>query len=165
MFFMMKAFYFLVSFSIVFLMSSCEPSKEDAVQYNNSIVEIETRAEVSINTFFENFNADNPDNNIVVQKTIAAIQQCKKDLQAVPDIEGGADFKAKGMEMFVTYEQFFQKDVAKWLTALGDPQRTEESLVAAQKEFQAAKERALVSQAQFEKAQTEFASRYGFELK
>ena len=160
----MKAFYFFLILS-TFLISSCKTSQKEAVQYNNSIVEIESRAEVSINTFFEKFNADNPQNAEVVKKTIADIQKCKKDLEAVKEVDGGEEFKAKGMDMFSTYEKFFQQDVSQWLAALSDPKRTEESLLAAQAQFQQAKEKALASQAEFEKAQVKFATLYGFELK
>ncbi len=150
---------------LVLCLPSCKPSQDEAVIYNNTIVEIENHAEVVVNEFFKKLNADDPKNDLAVKHSIAEIKKCKKDLQAVPEIKGGEVFKATGIEMLTSYETFFEVDVPKWIAALTDPNRTEESLTQAQKQFEAAKKRALLSQDKFEKTQVEFAKLYEIELK
>jgi hypothetical protein len=150
---------------VALLIQSCGPSQQEAIDFNNKIVDIEKRTEVIMTKFFEDFDPETAGSPEIMKKAIADIAQCKKDLQDIPDLKGGEAFKTSGVEMLTAYETFFKTNVQTWVNAMVDPNRTEESLDAAQTEFEKATESVKVIEDKFETTQTEFAKLYGFELK
>jgi hypothetical protein len=165
---MKRKIYYLLSFSVLLLITSCGPTVQDAIDYNDKIIAIETSVIEKINKLESEFTSYDP---IKIEPAWndakAQLETSITELEKVEAFDGKTEFKDQTMELFKTFQKQVGTEYLEMLNIYKLPadkyteieeNRYNELLKKIDNEYQAAFNK-------FTDVQNKFAAKYGFELK
>ena len=120
----MKKPYNLLLFCIMIIMfTSCTPSKEDAIKYNDLIIDQQTLIVEKINNLYEAMNDfEHPEK--IEEAYQNALKQIDKGSESVSKMEnfgGKSDFREASIKLFVIYKSVVQNELKAMIDIVKKP--------------------------------------------
>jgi hypothetical protein len=140
-------------------------AKKGAAKYNNSIIKLQHKVTPDIVKFFKAFEKGTAE-DLKKQKAklIPEFDAAIAKVSAMPDFEGDADLKNAALEWFKLYKSSFETEYEHIITLVTNRDRSKEDHEKLDKMTDDLVLREEAVDAQFEKAQVEFAKRHNLEL-
>ena len=164
---MKKTIPFIMIALFVGILSSCGPTRDQAVDYNDKIINeqiaIFEKMEQLIDTY-ENYQPDLMD--AAYEKTLTQINQSIKNIEALPEFDGSTTFRDAGVTLFKLYKSVLEnehKQIIK-LLKLPDSQYGDAEVKQTGDLSDAADEKINQGISNLDLIQSEFAMKYDFEI-
>lgn len=153
---------------IALLLTSCGPSKEEAIKYNDQIIDEQSLIVDKINVLYEAMKSwqhnevmDEAYNNALKQIDVGTEHVAKMD-----DFGGKSNLKEHALKLFALYQSVIQNEIKGMLDILKKP--SEEITPEMEQEFDNRNNQALTKMEnglkEFQKVQKDFADKYNFVL-
>lgn len=161
---MKKNYFFLLVISTAVFLYSCGPSKEDAIKWNDSIINCEDEISTAVDAFTAAIDVEGTDLNKECDKAISAGDAGLAKMKALPDFKDGADFKAAGIESLTVFESLLKNECKQMAILLSDSNATEADFAKVKEHLATTVTKVDAADKKFIAAQKAFADKWGFEL-
>jgi len=155
--------------TVVFMVTSCKPSKEDAINYNDKIIREQKKIvqgeKELIEAIKQNLNKGNTLDNLLKELS-DQIDASKKIIEEMKDFDGKSDFKDAALAFLKSYKEVVDNEYTKWLKNLKTPddQVTEDTLYEEEELVHAINRKLDKTNTDFLNAQKDFAAKYQIKL-
>jgi len=161
---MKKQYFPILLILLTVFLNSCGPSKQDAINWNDSIIDIENEVNTAVGKFTSAIDTDGADLNKELTTAIAVADKGIAKMKALEDFKDGAEFKSSGVEFLTLYLSIMKNEYKEIADLISNPNSSEA-------DFEKVKEHAVNSDNKIEaankkfiSAQKDFAKKWGFEL-
>ena len=154
--------FFLLTITVLF--NSCGPSKNEAINWNDSIIAIEDEVNNSVEKFTNALDVEGADLNKELDNAIKTAEAAAIKMKAIPDFENGSAFKAAGIESINLYLAVLKTDFKSMINLSTNPDATEADFDKVKDHLSAASSKIDDVDNKFIAAQKDFAAKWGFEL-
>jgi hypothetical protein len=162
---MKKITFPLLLIVITAFLFSCGPTKDDAIKWNDSIIEIETDVDNAVEKFSNALDKDGADLEKELAEAVATTEQNLVKIKAIEDFKDGAAFKASGIEFMGVYLAFLKNEAKEIVAIAKNPNPTEEDVTKLKEHLTNTDTKFTAADTKFVAAQKEFADKWGFQLK
>ena len=155
--------------AIVFMVTSCKPSKEDAINYNDKIIREQKKIVQSEKELIEAIKQDLTKGSTLetlLKELSDQIDASKKIIEEMKDFDGKSDFKDAALTFLKSYKDVCDNEYTKWLKNLKIPedQVTEDVLYEEEELVHAINRKLDKTNTEFLNAQKDFAAIYQIKL-
>lgn len=162
-----SALFFLIT--VVFIVSSCKPSKEDAINYNDKIIREQKKIVQSekelIGAIKKNLTKGNTLDELLKELS-AQIDESKKVIEEMKKFDGKTDFQDAALAFLAAYRDVVDNEYVAWLKNMKTPDElvTEEVLYEEDELILAINRKLDKANTDFLNAQKDFAANYQIKL-
>ena len=161
---MKKQFLSLLFVAVALILTSCGPSKDDAITWNNSIVSTEDEVSSAVDAFFNAVDVQGSDLNKECDKAIAVADAGLAKMKGLEDFKDGADLKSAGVESLTLFQSILKNECKQMISLLANPNATEEDFAKVKEHLVSTAAKIDAVDAKFTDAQKKFADKWGFKL-
>jgi len=160
---------FIFSLSIMFLLNSCAPTKEDAMNYNDKIIKEQKKIVENEKQFIsavkENLTKG-PTLDNILKDLSTQIDESKKVVEGMDKFNGKSDFKDAALKFIGAYRNVVDNEYKAWLKNLKTPDElvTNDVIYEEEELVHAINRKLDKANNDFLDAQKEFAATYKFKL-
>lgn len=165
---MKKSYTVLLFCFMIVIFTSCAPSKEDAIKYNDLIIDQQTIIVDKINNLYESMN-DFEHPEIMEEAYKNALDQIDKGTEAVSkmdNFDGKSEFREASLKLFAIYKSALQNEIKGMMEILKIPKTDITPEIESQ--FDNLNKQALEKMGnglkEFQSIQYEFATKYKFKV-
>jgi len=165
----MKKHYKILSACILmFMLTSCGPTTDEAIKYNDSIIDVQAQIVEKINTLYECFDDwDHPEKmDEAYKQALAQVDSGTEIVSKMPDFGGKSEFREASLKLFSVYKSVIQTELKTMVEILKKPSAEITPEIEAQ--FDAMNDQALKKMEnglkEFQEVQLNFSVKYNFVL-
>lgn len=165
---MKKRYNVLLSCFLIIMFTSCAPSKEDAIKYNDLIIDQQTLIVEKINNLYESMNDFEHPEKIeeAYQNAMKQIDKGSETISKMENFGGKSEFREASIKLFVIYKSVVQNEIKGMMEILNIPNTDITPEIESQ--FDNLNKQALEKMGnglkEFQVVQYEFAEKYKFKV-
>jgi len=164
-----KISFILSTLICVMFFVSCGPTKDDAIKYNDKIINAQRKVVDKENDLLRYIKSGSIKNAMLDEKYDSLAKQLKESTEAVNTIDafdGKTDFKDATLKFFSVYKSVVDKEYKDWMTNLKTPEDMVDQKVLDEEKYLVAtiNEKLDNAHSEFKLAQNNFAVKYKFEI-
>ncbi|HNW69535.1 MAG TPA: hypothetical protein PKI01_03970 [Bacteroidales bacterium] len=117
---MTKHYKVLAACFLMFMLASCGPSKEEAIKYNDSIIDEQALIVEKINTLYKCIDdLDHPENmDEAYKQALMQVDSGTGKVSKLPDFDGKSDLREAALKLFSVYKSVIQKELKTMIDIL-----------------------------------------------
>lgn len=155
----------LLFLSVLFVFNMAQAQNKKAAKYNNKIIKLQHSVTPDVVSFFKTFEKGSAEDLKKKQaKLIKDFDAAIAKVNAMPDFEGDGDLKKAALEWFRLYESSFKNEYDHIITLVTNRDRSKEDHAKLDQMTDELVKREEAVDAQFEKAQADFAKKHHLEM-
>jgi hypothetical protein len=161
---MKKKYFFMLFTSTALFLTSCGPTQDDAVKWNDAVVNCENEVRTAIDGFLAAIDVKGADLNKECDKAIVVAEAGIVKMKALEDFKDGAEFKAAGIESLTLYQSVLKNEFKQLIALTSNPNATEEDYAKIEEHLNNTDDKIKLVDNKFTAAQKVFADKWGFTL-
>jgi hypothetical protein len=155
----------LIIMAVAFFSCKTKPTPQEAVSYNDKVVEIHTRAINSLEDITNAFDKTPADLQAAHKGAIDQAAQAIEGIKKLGPIEGGnTGFYDAAISYLTMHKQVLETDYKKIVELMSKEEASDEDIDEVEKLMTETESKYAKGDEDFEKAQIAFAKEYGFEI-
>jgi len=120
----MKKYYKILSACcLLFMLASCGPTTDEAIKYNDSIIDVQAQIVEEINTLYKCFDDwDHPEKmDEAYKQALAQVDLGTEKVSKLPDFGGKSEFREATLKLFSVYKSVIQTELKTMIDIIKMP--------------------------------------------
>jgi hypothetical protein len=107
---------------LMFLFASCGPSSEEAIKYNNSIIDEQMLITGKIDTLYKSLNREHPEiMDEAYKQALSQVDSGTEKVSKLDDFGGKSDLREASLKLFAIYKSVIQAEIKTMIEILKKP--------------------------------------------